>query len=153
MAPDVFALPASSVVPASPPRRAVGAVLAVAVLAGCTQGPPLASVSGVVTRAGKPVPSLCVTFTPEKGRPSMGMTDTAGRYTLRCTRERAGAVYGRHRVSVAYCPTSMEEGMAVQLGKAPPGDLSAILATYGDRHASPLVVEVTKSGTIDLALD
>jgi hypothetical protein len=152
MAPDVGDRRATSVVSGARARGAAWALTAVVLLAGCTQGPPLARVSGVVTRAGKPVPSLCVTFTPEKGRPSMGITDAAGRYTLRCTRSRDGAVYGRHRVSVAYCPSSMDEGMAAQLGK-PPGDLAAILATYGDRHASPLVVEVAKSGTIDLALD
>lgn len=83
----------------------VGMLLAGAVLvlaaAGCGGGTDPVLVEGVVTLDGKPVDGVTVMFRPEVGRPSVGKTDADGRYTLRYTSERAGAVPGKHVVSIS----------------------------------------------------
>jgi hypothetical protein len=70
----------------------------------------LASVSGTVTLDGKPIPNATVNFNPVDGkdaaRASTGTTDANGRYSLRVvmTKE-AGAVVGKHRVSIGTLKT------------------------------------------------
>ena len=62
--------------------------------------PELGVVSGVVTLDGKPLPGMMVTFTPDKGRSSFGMTNENGRYELQYLRDTKGAKIGKHKVSV-----------------------------------------------------
>jgi hypothetical protein len=70
-------------------------------MAGCgTSGPQMAAVSGTVTLDGNPVSDAIVEFTPEKGRPSRGVTDDAGRYDLSYTQDQMGAVVGVHKVKI-----------------------------------------------------
>lgn len=75
-----------------------------AATAGCGGGPSdqpdLATVSGTVTKAGKPLANAVVTFTPEKGRQSTGQTDSGGYYSLMYTIDSEGAVPGKHSVLV-----------------------------------------------------
>lgn len=73
-------------------------------------GVPLGIVQGVVTKDGVPVPSATVTFYPEQGRPSIGITDDEGHYQLKFTESRPGAVVGTHRVNISHG------------GSPPPGD-------------------------------
>jgi hypothetical protein len=84
---------------------AAGGLLAV--LAGCSGGPDVAPVSGVVTLDGRPYPKAVVSFqpigTPENpnpGRGSSAYTDEQGRFVLRTDNERKGAVVGKHRVRI-----------------------------------------------------
>jgi hypothetical protein len=51
---------------------------------------------------GKPVPGATVTFRPESGEgtPSYGGTDSQGRYSLMFTRNKHGAMVGKHVVSI-----------------------------------------------------
>ena len=72
-------------------------------LAGCGEdGPALTDVSGTVTLDGKPVPNATVMFVPsaEGGSPSYGVTDAQGNYTLMFTRDKEGAMPGRHTVEI-----------------------------------------------------
>jgi hypothetical protein len=73
------------------------------VLAGCGGGggPPLGTVSGIVSLDGSPLKDATVTFAPASGRPSQGVTDGAGRYTLDYTLGRPGAVIGLHSVRIS----------------------------------------------------
>src|SRR5437588_12261353 len=72
---------------------------------GCgPSGPQIMRVSGTVTRGGKPVEKLVVNFWPDHGRPSWGLTDREGRYTLHYDRDRDGAVPGLHKVWVQNKP-------------------------------------------------
>ena len=73
-------------------------------------GIPLGMVAGVVTKDGVPIPSATVTFYPEQGRPSVGITDEEGRYQLKFTESQTGAVVGTHRVNITFG------------GSPPPGD-------------------------------
>ena len=71
-------------------------------IVGCDHaGPALGRVRGSVSVDGRPLENAVVEFQPEKGRPSRGITDRSGRYDLSFTRERRGALIGRHVVRIA----------------------------------------------------
>lgn len=131
-------------------------VFAALVALGCGgNGSRVVGVTGTVTRGGKPVEKLFLNFVPEKGRPSWGVTDAEGHYSLHYDRERAGATVGTHRVWVQVRPTSPADEMALARGtlKIHP-EIQQILAKYGTQNTSPLVVEVTEANpVIDLHLD
>ncbi len=70
-------------------------------VAGCgSKGPPLATVKGKVTEGGKPLAGAHVFFTPAQGAPSAGKTDDNGKFELRFTDGRPGAVPGKHSVVI-----------------------------------------------------
>ena len=71
-------------------------------LSGCGGGdrPPLADVTGKVTFDGQPLSGARVIFEPEEGRPSYGMTDTNGEFTLEYMTEVPGAKIGPHTVRI-----------------------------------------------------
>jgi hypothetical protein len=64
----------------------------------------VAQVSGTVTMDGKPLPKAIVTFAPsEEGTempPSVGATDSEGRFTLRTATGQVGAIPGTHNVLI-----------------------------------------------------
>ncbi len=43
-----------------------------------------------------------MTFYPETGRPSVGITNDAGHYELQFTQDVNGAMVGMHRVNISY---------------------------------------------------
>ena len=67
---------------------------------GGSDTPPLGTVTGVVTLDDKPLADAEVTFQPEKGRPSLGKTDSEGNYTLVYTASDNGALIGPHKVLI-----------------------------------------------------
>lgn len=70
-------------------------------VAGCSRGPEVGSVSGVVTLDGKPLESANILFTPkEGGRASAAMSDSQGKYTLKYTQDIDGALIGKHVVTI-----------------------------------------------------
>lgn len=71
-------------------------------LAGCggSDVPELGDVTGTVTLNGQPVEGALVEFIPAGGRPSSGVTDESGVYTLSYSPEVDGALPGRHSVSI-----------------------------------------------------
>ncbi|MBI3468310.1 MAG: carboxypeptidase regulatory-like domain-containing protein [Planctomycetes bacterium] len=69
---------------------------------GCEGGPELGIVTGTVTLNGQPVPNAFVVFTPKgPGRPSQTKTDAEGRFSLKFSGEREGALIGHHSVTVS----------------------------------------------------
>ncbi len=78
-----------------------GAVL-VGFFAGCGGGdrPPLAPVTGKVTFDGQPLSGARVIFEPEEGRPSYGMTNDSGEFTLEYSTDVPGAKIGPHTVRI-----------------------------------------------------
>ncbi|MBX3422048.1 MAG: hypothetical protein KF752_10895 [Pirellulaceae bacterium] len=70
-------------------------------LAGCSDGLGLVNVEGRVTLDGQPLPDAEVVFRPSDGRPSLGKTDAAGKFQLRYSAEKLGAVPGTHSVSIS----------------------------------------------------
>lgn len=74
-----------------------------ACLIGCGGGgnnPPLGEVSGHITLNGEALDGATVEFIPESGRPSIGVTDAAGLYTLQFKADTPGALVGNHSVRI-----------------------------------------------------
>ena len=83
--------------------------LSLLLLAGCGGGgdqPELGEVEGTVTLGGTPLAGATVMFQPDTGRPSIGITDSEGHYTLNYKEDVPGAVVGKHTVSI----TTYQEG-------------------------------------------
>lgn len=87
-----------------------GLVVLVCGLAGCGDGLELVPVAGTITLDGTPLEGATVIFRPERGRPSSGTTDALGKYALRYTDEKAGALPGEHVVEVRTVRETDDEG-------------------------------------------
>jgi hypothetical protein len=76
----------------------------VLIAAGCSSNsvvyPEVADVVGVVTLDGQPLEAATITFVPEAGRSSSGVTDSSGKYSLHYTGTIRGAMLGTHRVMI-----------------------------------------------------
>ncbi|RCS48305.1 carboxypeptidase regulatory-like domain-containing protein [Bremerella cremea] len=87
------------------------AILALGILpiaAGCSQPPVnLGYVSGVITVDGEPLDKATISFRPkEGGRPSFGLTDSNGYYTVYHTSKFQGAELGEHEIKIDLMPDS-----------------------------------------------
>ncbi|WP_040352914.1 carboxypeptidase regulatory-like domain-containing protein [Blastopirellula marina] len=73
-------------------------------LAGCSAGPSdlpeVAPVTGTVTLDGKPLNNATLKFQPTAGRPSTGLTNEQGQYSLRYNIDLDGAKLGDHSVTI-----------------------------------------------------
>jgi len=70
-------------------------------LAGCSKGPVLGTVTGVVQQGGQPVPFAYLVFQPVgKGTYGSAYTDVDGRYVLKFSPTRNGALVGKHQVTI-----------------------------------------------------
>jgi hypothetical protein len=125
-------------------RRRTLAAFAMLLLAfaGCSSGPAVAPVTGVVLVNGKPAAKVAVEFHPDatkgtSGPSSRGETDKDGRFTLTfATRDRSGdgAVVGWHKVVLSDLRLAESEtghGVPVRFG-----------SEYGSVITTPLSYEV-----------
>jgi len=136
-------------------RAVRGGVLfaAFALIAGCSDGPKIVPVAGTVTHNGKPVPSLTIHFIPETGRPSWGLTDENGRFTLEYDDRVKGALVGPHTVWVQWRARSPQEEMNPKLANRPP-EMATILNKYGSQEKSPLKIEIAgATNSLEIKLD
>ncbi|WP_437228930.1 carboxypeptidase regulatory-like domain-containing protein [Planctomicrobium sp. SH661] len=78
------------------------AVLAL-LAAGCSTGPAMSEVTGVVQVNGKPLEGIVVEFSPVDGSigASRTVTDSDGRFRMRFNRQKTGVIVGTHRVRFA----------------------------------------------------
>jgi hypothetical protein len=77
------------------------AILLSLALASCgPAGPPIGKVSGTVTLDKQPLANAGIVFQPANGRPSYGMTDSAGQFTLEYSDGIPGALIGHHSVII-----------------------------------------------------
>ncbi|MBN9121701.1 MAG: hypothetical protein J0I06_21605 [Planctomycetes bacterium] len=130
--------------------------VALACLGGCGgDGPKVVAVSGTLTRNGQPVPRMTVNFEPASGRPSWGVSDENGRFTLEYDEKTKGAVVGTHTVWVLWRPSSPKEELDAMKGRTKkPADAEAIQQKYGAPTKSPIKIEVTKSvDNLEIKLD
>ena len=118
---------------------------------GCT--PQFVKVTGRLTHKGQPVPSTQVKFMPDNGeRPSNGLTDDDGNFTLRYSRTQAGASPGPCTVILSYVPSNEEE--THQIPPKASKELKAVIAKYGDPKTTPLHYELNQDGQfIEINLD
>ena len=112
-------------------------------LSGCGEM-KVAPVSGTVTLDGAPLNRASVMFLPKAGgRPSSGVTNEQGRYTLGYSPEEAGAEVGICKVQVTTRAAADDAGNPASKEKVP--------AKYF--KDSPIEVKVeAKSNTIDIEL-
>ena len=78
---------------------------------GCSKSgdqPDLGKVSGTITMDGSPVVGKQVTFAPDEGRGSHGITDSQGKYELMYMADTKGAKVGNHKVYIT-TPTNEED--------------------------------------------
>jgi hypothetical protein len=82
----------------------IGCVAATFLSVGCGSGsetPPLAPVSGMVSKGGVPVAGAIVSFLPKSGgRPSSATTQADGTFSLMYLANMPGAPIGRHKVTI-----------------------------------------------------
>lgn len=144
-------------------------VLALLLAVGCGEdGPALHYVAGTVTKGDKPLAGVSVTFSPEKGPSSAGVTSAEGKFVVVSATGKRGAIAGKHKVTVqkfqtgagasgSFDPVAMAKERESQMkgGKrgapaAGPGGKSdgEIPPEYSDALKTPLNFEV-KEGSND----
>jgi hypothetical protein len=110
------------------------ALLSTLLLSGCGSGDlELGSVSGTVTLDDRPLAEAIVEFQPASGSPSEGVTDSAGKYQLRHTAKKKGALLGKHQVRITLSTRTDAQGQKV--------DVSQLLPARYNRN-SELTAEV-----------
>lgn len=118
---------------------------------GCTRsGPEVGYVEGIVRMDGAPLPYATVQFLPEHGRPSIGSTDKSGRYQLMYSKDRPGALIGRH---VALVSTVREDPFTDRDGNVVPASVETVHRRYNlDARGNPEMSVEVKAGknSIDL---
>lgn len=119
---------------------------------GSSKQPDLGQVQGTVTMDGSPLANAQVIFSPDGGRPSTGVTDAAGKYTLTYIRDIKGAKLGAHSVRVETVPAVTSDQAVGIAPEGPPAVAERIPIKYNTE--SELRAEV-KSGenTIDFSLN
>jgi hypothetical protein len=128
---------------------ACGLFLVIAGTLGCSgQRSDLATVSGVVTLDGQPLPQATLFFQPMANGPaSFGLTDESGRYSLMYKQGVPGAVVGSHQVKI----TTFQEG---DRAADPPVERAPEILPNRYHGASELTAEVlpSKKNQIDFDL-
>lgn len=120
---------------------------------GGSDGPQLAQVEGTVTMDGKPLPNATVAFQPtgDEGSPSVGETDEQGRYELRFTFKKAGAMVGEHIVEISTAGERYDEETDEEIRSR-----ETVPARYNvNARENPDMKVTVESGsnTIDFTLD
>jgi hypothetical protein len=126
------------------------------ILPGCgSGGPTVVPVTGTVTRNGNPVAHVHLDFMPEAGgRPSWGVTNEQGQFTLEYDPQQKGAEVGKHKVAVKFRPSSPKAEFELRSGKIRfHPDQKAIEAKYGNLETTPLEVDVKSGQPLMLQLD
>lgn len=113
---------------------------------GCSNPPvELGYVTGIITVDGEPLDNVTISFRPKAGgRPSFGLTDSNGYYTLYHTSKFAGAELGEHEVKIDLMPNStyyaketLTPKMGPQLGDGSsvrvPGEMASLTVAAGSQ--------------------
>lgn len=132
-------------------NRVWGLLLVVVSLmvAGCDDGPGIASVEGTVTMDDKPLPNATVIFTPAAGgRPAAGRTDSEGKYKLNFSAGRKGAIPGinKVRLTTKADPYENEDGTKV------PASPETVPMEYNQQSTLEFNVEDGKVNVADFQL-
>ena len=113
---------------------------------GCSGGPAINEVEGVVTSNGKPLEKIQVNFYPNiDGPSSSALTDSSGKFVLKTTDSRSGAVVASHKVTlndVSMFETIGRENEGKDVMK---GRKLKVPVIYSDVKTTPVEQEV-KSG-------
>ena len=116
-------------------------------------GPEVVRVTGTVKRGGRPIESLLVYFEPASGKPSVGKTDSAGKFSLSLGSDKQGAVVAKHKVYFQFVAPTPQDEMAYQQGTLKVSeDVMVATTKYGTSESSPLLAEVTSKDPQEIAL-
>ncbi len=131
---------------------------------GGVAGPDLQTVTGKVTKGGKPLTGVTVTFSPVGPGPSSGgITNDEGKFVLLCQSGKAGAVVGKHKavLMMSEAPSSAPVGMEAMMAarkaseskgsRGAPAKSTAVASfppEYANPQDTPLAYEV-KAGAND----
>jgi hypothetical protein len=129
-------------------------VAAVAIGCGSEDGnlPRTVPVSGLVTLDGVPVDGAQVIFVPDaSGTGAYGSTDSAGKFALRISEKKDGAIPGNYKVQVSKTiekklPGTLDGGDAVSFEYGLP-------AKYTGHMTSGLTAQIPDSGTDAIKLE
>lgn len=125
------------------------ALVACAVLAGCGEGgkEKVAKVSGKLSYKGAALANVTITFTPAKGRPATGETDAEGKFKLSTFGKDDGAVFGKHKITLADKPAGGPPPMpGTPEASTAAAPVDRFPAKYKDVNTTTLEFEV-KSGS------
>jgi hypothetical protein len=139
-----------SIGPVSRIREILCLLLLCVLSGGCGKEMKVAPVSGTVTLDGAPLDRASVMFLPAAGgRPSFGVTDEQGRFTLDYSMDQMGAEVGQCDVKISTKMQAADD--ADDEGKFAP---ERVPKRYlGDKPQEPIIVTVEpKDNTIDIAL-
>ena len=124
----------------------------VLVIAGCGGDPNLATVTGKVTLDGEPLADAFLTFFPTggEGSTSAGVTDANGEYTLKFSRDKAGAWIGENRVEITTADVESVDGEDVAIPEKVPAKYNTNTELVRDVKAgnNRLDFELNSSGEI-----
>ena len=115
----------------APSVSALVAIALVVGFSGCRDGLRLVHVTGVVSIDGQPLAGARVLFRPEHGRPSSGVTDADGRYTLQYKAGKSGAMRGKHSVSITTVADASDDaaGTSREIVPARYNEMTSLTAT------------------------
>lgn len=134
----------------------MGLVASVVLLMGCggTTGTATVKVTGTVTYRGKALSGVNVTFTPEKGRPAGGTTDSSGRFSLTTVNPGDGAVEGNHTVTITPGPASAPPPMpGTPEAKHTAATRPPFPAKYSDPRKSGLTASVKRGSSREFTFE
>ena len=133
-------------------RFAVGAIFVLALLVGC--GPPsdMGYVTGIVTLEGEPIGSASVTFYPTNGRASVSTSKADGSYELIFTRNKMGALVGKHKVTVLQEEGANEMLQGGEIVINPDFKKANIPRKYADKKTTDLTADVV-NGSNEINFD
>ena len=128
-------------------------------LAGCEgdSSEPLVPASGVVTLDGQPIEGVAITLVPKEGtsmgRICYGTTDGEGRFELRGSPERAGAIVGEHWAQ--FVKMTQEDGSPIPEGATPEEVIpfNQLPEAYAESSTTPISVVIPPDGTSDMQFE
>lgn len=122
--------------------------LCLVLAAGCggPTRPTTVPVRGIVTLDGAPIADAAVMFMPSSGgRPAMGTTDAAGKFTLMTFTEGDGALVGDHKVTVTLrkiVGVTSEDGLSGTVAPGGAQDEWVVPERYSTPETSGLTAKV-----------
>lgn len=105
--------------------------------------PPLGEVQGVVKLDGQPFEGAFVMFVPENGRPSVGTSDSEGRYVLKYLENVPGAALGTHQVRINTTSQGSDENSSSQEKFPPQYNSQSTLTAKVDKGPNVIDFDLT----------
>ncbi len=128
-------------------------------LIGCSSGPKVVKVAGILTYKGQPVKNAYIDFIPEKGRSAVAETDEQGHFEAmyESTKNQKGITAGKNKIALrpkaSLVGATKAEQEAYMKGKRLPmaKDRQELFYKYSDAKSTKYIT--VESSTSDLRID